>query len=176
MIRRLVAAVLFVWVAGFAAFGLLLPGPAPGSRTDAIVVPTGGLGRIERGLDMLERGRARAMLVTGVGRAVKPGEFAAQYKVPARLMHCCVTLGFAAVNTRGNAAETAEWMHKHRFVSLRLVTTDWHMRRAALELEAALPPDVVVVEDAVRSRPGMRILFLEYHKLIASLVSQLAPG
>jgi uncharacterized SAM-binding protein YcdF (DUF218 family) len=176
VIRRLVAAVLFVWIAGFAAFVLFLPGPASGARTDAIVVPTGGQGRIERGLEVLGRGHARAMLVTGVARAVKPAEFAAQYEVPARLMDCCVTLGFAAVNTRGNAAETAEWMHERHFASLRLVTTDWHMRRAALELEAALPPDVRVVEDAVRSRPGMRILFLEYHKLIASFVSQLASG
>ena len=174
--RRLIVAIVFVWVAGFGAFVLLLPGPVSGGKTDAIVVPTGGQGRIERGLEVLDQGRAKAMLVTGVARAVKPGEFTAQYKVSARLMKCCVTLGFAAVNTRGNAAETAEWMREHRFTSLRLVTTDWHMRRAALELEATLPPDVRVVEDAVRSRPGMRILFLEYNKLIASFVSQHMPG
>ena len=176
MIQRLLAAVLFAWIVGFLAFVLFLPGPAGDERTDAIVVPTGGQGRIGRGLDELEQGRARAMLVTGVGREVKPGEFAAQYKVPERLMRCCVALGFTALDTRGNAAEAAGWVGENGFDSLRLVTSDWHMRRAALELEATLPPGVRVVEDAVPSKPSLRILFLEYHKLIASFVSRLLPG
>lgn len=175
MIIRLLATALLAWMIGFLAFVLFLPGPAGDEVTDAIVVPTGGQGRIDRGLQELEQGRAKAMLVTGVDREVKPKEFAAQYKVPARLMSCCVTLGFTAVNTRGNAAETAGWIRERHYTSLRLVTTDWHMRRAALELAATLPPGVKVVEDAVASRPSPRILFLEYHKLIASFVSRLLP-
>ncbi|HEX7712124.1 MAG TPA: YdcF family protein [Sphingomonadaceae bacterium] len=175
MIVRLIAAAVLAWLLGFAAFALALPGPAGDEKTDAIVVPTGAVGRIDRGLQQLERGNAKAMLVTGVGREVKPREFAVEYKVAPRLMACCVTLGFSALNTKGNAAETAGWMRRRRFTSLRLVTTDWHMRRAELELKSALPPGITVVDDAVRSKPSPRILFLEYNKLIASFVSQLVP-
>lgn len=168
MIGRLIAGALVVWMLGFAWFATTLPRPAGAQATDAIIVPTGAAGRIERGLDVLGQGQSRMMLVTGVDREVRPGEFAAEFDVPERLMDCCVTLGFAAVDTRSNAAETAQWVRQNKARSLRLVTTDWHMRRAAGELSRTLPADVVVVQDAVASEPSLRILFVEYHKLIAS--------
>ena len=58
---------------------------------------------------------------------------------------------------------------------MRVVTTDWHMRRAAGELSAALPPGVTIVRDAVPSRPRLGILFLEYNKLLASSLARLLP-
>ena len=51
--------------------------------------------------------------------------------------------------------------------SLRVVTSDWHMRRAVMELRRVLPPGISIAEDAVPTRPTLRILFTEYHKLIA---------
>ena len=86
------------------------------------------------------------------------------------------TLGFAALDTRGNARVTAEWVAQRKVRSLRLVTSDWHMRRAALELENALPEGTTVVRDAVRTEPSLWILFLEYHKLLATVLSQALPG
>lgn len=168
MIRRLLAFLFVLWALGFFWFAMFLPGPADDAQTDVIVVPTGGQGRIDRGVDLLERGKARQLLVTGVDANVKPHEFAIEYKVGAKLMECCVTLGFAALDTRGNATETAEWLAQRDVRTLRLVTTDWHMRRAAQELSAALPDEVEVLRDAVPSSPSFRTLFLEYHKLIAS--------
>ncbi len=175
MIRRALAVAALISGFGFLWFAAALPQPVDGGRTDAVVVPTGGPGRIDRGLALLTARKADAMLVTGVDPEVRPGEFAAQYRVPARLMDCCVTLGFAAVDTRGNAAETAAWMEHHRYRSLRLVTTDWHMRRAAGELSAALPSSVSIIRDGVPSRPRLGILFLEYNKLIASTLALLWP-
>lgn len=176
MIGRLISAVLVVWAIGFAWFATTLPQPAGAERTDAIIVPTGAAGRIERGLAMLGAGHARAMLVSGVDREVRPGEFAAEFDVPPGTMECCVTLGFAAVDTRSNAAETAQWVRQTKARSLRLVTTDWHMRRAAGELARTLPAGVTVVEDAVASEPSLRILFVEYHKLLASTVARQVWG
>ena len=175
MILRSLAFAFLAWMFGFAWFAVALPGPAADGETDAIVVPTGGQGRIARGLELLRQGSAPLLLVTGVDKDVRPGEFAAEYEVSDRLMECCVTLGFVATDTKGNAAETAEWIAEREIGSLRLVTTDWHMRRAALELGSVLPDGVMVVRDAVRSKPSFRILFLEYHKLIASYVSQFIP-
>lgn len=176
MIRRALSLVLIVWLLGFLWFAVALPQPQEAGATDAIIVPTGGAGRIDRGLDLLMRRKAAALLVSGVDREVKPGEFAAEYEVPMELMECCVTLGFAAVDTRSNAAEAAQWVRERKIRTLRLVTTDWHMRRAANELDRELPDGVEVVRDAVASEPSLGSLFLEYNKLIASRVARLWQG
>ena len=167
MIRRIIAIPLLAWVLGFLWFSFTLPQPAPQEQADAIVVPTGSGGRIERGLEILQTGASEQMLVTGVDTTVLPGEFAAQFDVPARIMDCCITLGFSALDTRGNARETAQWLAEREYNSIRLVTADWHMRRAALELQGQLPETIAVTRDAVRSSPSLWTLFLEYHKLIA---------
>ncbi len=173
MIRRLLAALVLVWLLGFAWFAAALPQPAPASeKTDVIVVATGGGGRIERGLAMLRAHAAGKLFVSGVDREVRPREFVAQYKVAPAEMACCVVLGFAALDTRGNALETANWIESGHFRSLRLVTSDWHMRRSAGELKEVLP-NIRLVEDAVPSEPSLRTLFLEYHKLLASWLGRL---
>ena len=91
-------------------------------------------------------------------------------------MACCVTLGFAAIDTETNARETAIWMRKNHLTTIRLVTSDWHMRRAVLELRDAVPDGVTIIEDAVPTKPTMRTLFLEYHKLIARWIAQRVSG
>ncbi|MFY7745624.1 MAG: YdcF family protein [Erythrobacter sp.] len=168
MIRRALSLLFLVWAIGFLWFVVALPRPSDGARTDAVIALTGGPGRIARGLAVLDRGLAKKMLVSGVDKEVRPQEFAAQFGVSPRTMACCVTLGFAAVDTRSNATETAKWVAQNEVRSLRLVTTDWHMRRAAGELDRMLPDHVTVVRDAVPSQPQLGTLFLEYHKLIAS--------
>lgn len=174
MIRRGVSLVFLVWVIGFLWFVVTLPEEASDVTTDAVIVPTGGAGRIARGLEVLDQGLAAKMLVSGVDSEVRPGEFAAEFGVAPEQMKCCVTLGFAAVDTRSNAAETAKWVAQNEVTSIRLVTTDWHMRRAAGEVERTLPGHVTVIRDAVPSQPDFGTLFLEYHKLIASRAAGLA--
>jgi uncharacterized SAM-binding protein YcdF (DUF218 family) len=170
----MLAALLIVWLLGFAWFAAALPQPVPASRkTDVIVVPTGGGGRIERGLAMLRARAAGKLFVSGVDRSVRPREFAVQYKVTPAEMACCVALGFSALDTRGNALETATWVKAGHYRSLRLVTSDWHMRRSAGELEEVLPANVRLVEDAVPTEPPLKTLFLEYHKLLASWLGRL---
>src|ERR1700736_5683632 len=58
--------------------------------------------------------------------------------------HCCVVLGHRAVDTLGNAGETAQWMRQQGFHSLRLVTAWYHMRRSLLEFELAMPEIEIV--------------------------------
>jgi uncharacterized SAM-binding protein YcdF (DUF218 family) len=176
VIRRILSLVVVLWAFGFVWFAIALPQPAGAQKTDAIVVPTGSGGRIPRGLELLHEGVARRVLVTGVDADVKPNEFAVEYEVAPQTMACCVTLGFAALDTRGNARETSEWVAQRKVRSLRLVTSDWHMRRAALELENALPEGTTVLRDAVRTEPSLRTLFLEYHKLLATWLVQVLPG
>jgi len=168
VIGRIASLLIVIWALGFVWFAVALPKQAGVDRTDAIVVPTGSSGRIARGLDLLRLNAAEKMLVTGVDADVRPGEFAAEFAVEDRLMDCCITLGFSALDTRGNARETADWIDEQGYNSLRLVTSDWHMRRTALELDDRLPDNISVLQDAVPTEPSLGILFREYHKLIAA--------
>ncbi|WP_309622779.1 YdcF family protein [Novosphingobium sp.] len=166
MLRRILSLILIAWAAGFILFAISLPQPAAAQRTDAVVVLTGGAGRIERGLEVLHNGWARQMLVSGVDPQVKPGEFAAQFKIAPAAMKCCITLGYRAFDTTSNAKETAAWMKTRGYRSVRVVTSDWHLRRARAELAKVLPAKITVVDDAVHTQPSLRILMVEYHKLL----------
>ncbi|EQB33801.1 YdcF family protein [Sphingobium ummariense] len=166
MIVRFLALAVLGWMLGFAWFAIFLPQPLDGRATDAIVVLTGGAGRIDRGIALLREGAAKRMLISGVDRSVRPSELAVQYKAPEELFTCCITLGREAIDTRSNAIETAHWLERRNYATVRLITTDWHMRRAALELRQALPSRVTLVYDAVPSRPSLTMLAREYNKYL----------
>jgi uncharacterized SAM-binding protein YcdF (DUF218 family) len=114
------------------------------------------------------------MLVSGVDRRVRPAELAEAFDIPQALLPR-IDLGSSAVDTRSNAQETAQWIAQHRYKSIRLVTTDWHMRRARYELRQVLR-GVHVVRDSVPSEPGLTTLLREYNKYLlrrgAGLVGQ----
>lgn len=183
MLRRLLSLTVLGWTLGFIIFAVTLPKPfdgppgiagaAKGRRATAVIVLTGGEGRIARGLEVLRRGWATQLLVSGVDPEVKRQEFAARYRVEARLMQCCVTLGSDSVDTRSNAQESLRWIDDRQITSVRLVTSDWHMRRAYWELRRVLPTRIAVSEDAVSTRPSFNILFVEYCKLLAQRIAAL---
>lgn len=175
MILRLFSFLLLLWIIGFAWFAIDLPRPADDdAHTGSVVVLTGGAGRIDRALDMLEAKSAGRLLISGVDRDVKPAELAAEYDREGDLFDCCIDLGFQAVDTRSNALEIARWAARRGDKSVRLVTSDWHMRRARLELERAMPADVLILSDAVHTRPSLGTLFTEYNKYLMRRLAALA--
>ncbi|MGN6622246.1 MAG: YdcF family protein [Sphingomonas sp.] len=171
MIARVVAFVALAWALGFALFMLTLPRPLDDRRTDAIVVPTGAAGRIDRGIALLQRHDAKRLLITGVAPTVRPIDLALEYHVSPSLFDCCIDLGREAVDTRSNAEETAAWVRAHHYRSVRLVTSDWHMARARMELGNALDDNVVIVRDGVKGEPDLRLLLAEYNKLLLRRVA-----
>ncbi len=166
MISRAFSFLLLLYVLGYAAFAVFLPRAGDERTTDAIVVLTGGAKRLERGLDLLEQGKAQRMLISGVDRSVRPVELAARYGKEQRLFECCIDLGREAVDTRSNAEETSRWLKKRKFESVRLVTTDWHMARAGFELNRQAGDGIDVYPDAIESRPRFATLFTEYNKYL----------
>jgi uncharacterized SAM-binding protein YcdF (DUF218 family) len=52
---------------------------------------------------------------------------------------CCVTLGRAAASTEGNGAEVADWARRNNVTRIVVVTSEYHMDRAMLELRHAMP-------------------------------------
>jgi uncharacterized SAM-binding protein YcdF (DUF218 family) len=166
VISRTLSMILLVYLLGYALFAVLIPEPADDRQTDAIVVLTGGANRMERGLDLLRRGRAKRMLVSGVDRNVRPADLARTYPGSEPLFACCIDLGREAVDTRSNAEEVARWLKHRNLGSVRLVTTDWHMPRARFELSRQLGSNLPLLGDAVESRPSFRQLFTEYNKYL----------
>jgi uncharacterized SAM-binding protein YcdF (DUF218 family) len=131
---------------GFLWFAAALPDSveAPERQTDAIVVLTGGAGRVDEGLRLLADGKGKYLLITGVYREVTMPEILARVPdLPAELADR-IELGYAADDTQGNAAEAAEFMARRELASLRLVTASYHMPRSLLEFSRALPAIEVV--------------------------------
>ncbi len=166
---RVAALLLLLWVAGFLLFLLKLPGPAADrTTTEAVVVLTGGPGRVARGVEVLRANLARRLLISGVDRQVRPAELRDAAEIPPELFDCCIDLGFEAETTRANAREVADWVRAHGFLSVRLVTASYHIPRARAELEAQLPADVVVVADGVDAGLPLLAMLMEYTKFQAA--------
>lgn len=171
MILRTLGILLVAYVLGFVMFMLAIGQPPEVAATDAVVVPTGGPGRIDRGLKLLADGSAKRMLVTGVGTDVRAVDLARTYRVPRRRFDCCVDLGREAIDTRSNAEETARWVEGHGYTSVRLVTSNWHMPRARMELRHALADDVELLGEGVPSNPRLSMLVSEYNKFLIRRVA-----
>jgi len=167
MILRLTAFLVLLYALGFALFGVTLGSPVEDGSTDAVIVLTGGPGRIERGVEVMAAGQAKRMLIAGADPSVTRGDLVRRLgPKAARPFSCCVDLGSESVDTRSNAEEAERWMKRRNYRSLRLITNDWHMRRASYEFRRHLGGDYRIVADAVPTRPRFRTLFGEYNKLL----------
>jgi uncharacterized SAM-binding protein YcdF (DUF218 family) len=134
---------LTLWVVGLLAFAdraaKATPVPEP-AVADGVVALTGASSaRIDAAIQLLELGKGKRLLISGVNPEVRPRELRDVARGAGNAYDCCVDLGFKAANTLGNARETAAWVKKHRFRSLIVVTADYHMPRSMLELRAAMP-------------------------------------
>ncbi|MCM8558102.1 YdcF family protein [Sphingomicrobium sediminis] len=169
MILRLFALIVGLYFAGFALFAVNLGDPAPedSRETAAIVVLTGASGRIEQAIDRLEEGSAERLFIAGVDPVVRKQDLVAELDVSAAQFACCVELGSQSVDTKTNAIEARDWLARNGYDrDVTLVTSDWHMRRAAFEFRRALPEGMHIVYDAVPTEPGFGTLFAEYNKYV----------
>jgi len=135
------------WLVGLLLFVENIPRSKPDDTlTDAVVVLTGGPGRINRGIELLASEKARELLISGVGADVPMRDLISDNALPKSRLECCVTLGRAARDTRENAIEAAGWAASRNIVSIRLVTSDFHMPRSLLEFERRLPQLQIIPE------------------------------
>ena len=175
--------VLAAWAAGFLWFVVTaVPSRVEDSvtRTDAIVVLTGGRERVATGLALLDSGMAGSLFVSGVHPGVDLADLL-RHSAPNRQVRPeAVVLGYAAEDTVGNALETAGWAAGRAVTSIRLVTGAYHMPRALLEFRRSMPDMVIVAHpvfpETVKSRewwlwPGTALLLAtEYAKYGAAIV------
>ncbi len=150
LVTSLIVFALFAWAGGLLWFASTIPTAVEDSetRTDAIVVLTGGSERIETGLALLSRGLADRLFVSGAGEQVKAGDILPRAATMPVELRDNITVGTVANDTPGNAIETAVWVKASDVHSIRLVTAAYHMRRSLLEFHTAMP-DVIIVPHAV---------------------------
>lgn len=138
-----------LWGAGLFQYADAIPTTVTdaGVKTDAIVVLTGGSGRLDEGLTLLEQGFAGKLFISGVYQGVDMQNLLQAYRDSPQDLNCCVAIGHA-VDTINNAIETAKWVRDNNITSVRLVTSAYHMPRSVLEFEQAMP-GVTIVEHPV---------------------------
>ncbi len=172
---------LIVWGLGLVVFASRVahstPAPQP-PKAEGLVVLTGmSSQRIEAGMRLLREGDARRMLVSGVNRGATRADIRRVARaVAAPVYDCCVDLGFEAEDTIGNAHETADWVHARGYDNLIVVTADYHMPRALLELHSALPNTILIPYPVAtpelnarawwRNQHDARRMMLEYTKYL----------
>ncbi len=151
----------------------------PSTKADGIVVLTGGSSRVADALDLLANGFGKRLLISGVHPTNGIGNI--QRSLPdndQRLLACCVDLDRSATDTRSNAVETRRWVRRQGFHSLIVVTSNYHMPRALVELSHELP-DVQLIPFSVigerwrdeawwTSGTTLRLLLSEYVKYLAA--------
>ena len=174
------AACCLLWLSGLLWFATPPAADTRAAATDAIVVLTGGSLRLQSGIDLLREGKGRKLFVSGVNQQVDLDELLGVSGHAPDWALCCVVLGHQADNTFGNAQETAQWMRRQGFRSLRLVTAWYHMPRSLLELDRAMPeveiiPHPVFPEEVSQvnwwaSRSTALLLASEYGKYLAALL------
>lgn len=165
---------------GFVAFLAQLRGAevSPARNADGIVVLTGGSSRVSDAMELLAAGYGKRLLISGVHPTNDVHDISRALPDNHKLLTCCVDLDRSAIDTRGNAAETRRWARERGFTSLIVVTSNYHMPRAIVELSHAMP-DVTLIPFAVvgdkwREEPWwtssatLRLLLSEYAKYVAA--------
>ena len=181
MAASLAALALAAYVGGFFLFTAELDRTPPAEMTaaDGIVALTGGPDRITAAYRLLEQGKGKRLLITGVHPDVGADSLKEIVPGSAAKFDCCVDVGHMAENTIGNADETAEWVRQKNYSSIILVTSTYHLPRAKLELQRAMPDVEIrpypVFQDTLHldgwwAYPGTtRLLISEYTKYLLTL-------
>ena len=170
------------WIVGLAWFGFTMPRVPTDAqtKTDAVVVLTGGSRRVSEGIKLLKTGAAPVLFISGVNRRVEKGALLRVAGGAPKHLRPKIILGYRAEHTRGNAHETALWVRSRQLKSLRLVTANYHMRRSLLELRQALPKTRIIAHPVFprivsrgrwwRSLDGINIVATEFNKYVAALI------
>lgn len=173
-----------LWLSGLLWFVQTIPTASASLpvSADAIIVLTGGKGRLEHGLQLLADRKAPVLFISGVGKNVTVGDLLLQArgelgKTIRKLPESAIILGREAENTIGNAEETARWIQSRKPKSIILVTANYHMPRSISEFTELMPDltlhtSPVFPDDFDLSRwwlnaDNRSLVLSEYHKYIA---------
>ena len=159
--------------------------PPADPKADAIVVLTGGYQRIDQAVELLQKGAGKRLLISGVHPSTTPAQIRKTTTGSADLFDCCVDIGYDAIDTIGNAEESAKWVRGHAYGRVILVTNNYHMPRSLLEMGRLLDREELEPYPVVNSNldnggwmvqpDALRVLFTEYGKYLWALTRGLVP-
>ncbi len=169
----------------FASHVSRLTTPADPEPADAIIVLTGGQSRLDAAIGLLESGKGARLLISGVHPTASRKQLQRATKGDTQLFSCCIDIDRAALDTIGNAEESAKWVQTHGYSRIILVTNNYHMPRSLLEMGRLLQGARLVPYPVVNSnldnggwliKPGaFRVLFTEYNKYLLALGRVVLP-
>lgn len=191
LLRVAVLAVLSIamlFAGGFAFFAThvsRMATPKNPPAADAIIVLTGGQARIDAAVSLLQSGKGERLLISGVHPSTSSRALQASTGGNDALFSCCVDIDRAALDTVGNAEESAKWVRRHAYDRVILVTNNYHMPRSLLEMGRLLDREELEPYPVVNSkldnggwmtRPeALRVLFTEYNKYLLALARGAVP-
>ncbi|AZO11318.1 YdcF family protein [Mesorhizobium sp. M3A.F.Ca.ET.080.04.2.1] len=181
-------AVLALFAGGFGWFAdkvSHMTTPLNPAKADAIIVLTGGQSRLDAAMELLATGKGERLLISGVHPSASRRQLQAAMGGDKQLFSCCVDIDRAALDTIGNAKESAKWVESHAYGSVILVTNNYHMPRSLLEMGrllhgARLEPYPVVNTNLgnggwLTKPEALRVLLTEYSKYVLALARGILP-
>jgi uncharacterized SAM-binding protein YcdF (DUF218 family) len=141
-------------------------------KTDAIVVLTGGRGRIEEGLRLYRENKTRWLFFIGVDPVVRKADLLKGGYGERDGED--IVLEKVSRNTLENAFYARDLIATREISSIKLITSRYHMKRATLIFRNVLPKDVAIYPHPVDSKNlkeewwnhgrSFRLLFTEFYK------------
>ena len=119
-------------------------------QVDAIVVLTGGVGRLSRALQLFSEIQAEFLLISGVEEAASLESI-----FPAEALSAIdndrIVLEKTSQSTHENALYAREIMVQRQVHKILLVTSNYHLRRALFIFQQVFPGNIEIVPYAVES-------------------------
>lgn len=147
--KKLLFIILFIcvvfWFAGFIAFNYRINNYKhdTNTKTDAIIALTGGKNRIGEAVNLLNKGLADKMFISGVQKDISLKEISKQQALKIETKRE-IEIGNQSTNTVENAIETNDWIKKNHIKSIRLVTSNYHIPRSMEEFKARNPKLLII--------------------------------
>ena len=132
----LILPLVFVWLLGLVVFNRVINSYEidTKTKTDAIVVLTGGRNRLPEAVKLFNAGKAEKLFISGVRKDVSLDELSARQAIEIRTDEG-VFMENISTNTVENAINTSRWIRENDIKSIRLVTSNYHIPRSLAEFK-----------------------------------------
>jgi uncharacterized SAM-binding protein YcdF (DUF218 family) len=154
-------------------------------KTDAIVVLTGGKGRVEEGVRLFRESRAKFLFFVGVDPSVRKSDLYRPKQGDPSSDN--VILEKSSRNTLENSIFGRDVIVQSGVHSILLITSRYHLKRASILFRNSLPKDITIIPYPVDSANlkeswwnhggSFHLLFREFYKYcLLRMFFLLAPG
>lgn len=169
-----------IWISGFVLFADSINSHPKDNttKTEAIIVLTGGRNRIVEAVKLYNQGLAPKLFISGVNKNISLNDIINKHSLRIDNENE-ISLGYQAENTIGNATETAKWIKKHNISSIRLVTSNYHINRSIIEFQKQ-SSHIKIIPHPVYSQHvakkwwttwhSFSLIFKEYNKLLYTYI------